>query len=173
MLRTLFQEAHQVQARGTEENGWQVTDLIDVAAAGWLETDAKELAGDAGKLSFESNKDVSGPINIAVALERKYGKKGQRVVVVGNANFLSNTFVATQGNLDLGVNIVNWLAGEDTLITIQPKPLKDANVNIQPGLLTWLIFLPVFDRPLGLFMLLIPLALLIIGVMNWLKRRRA
>ncbi len=173
MLRTLFQQAHQVQARGTEENGWQVTDLIDVASAGWLENDAKELAGDAGKLSFEANKDVSGPINIAVALERKYGKKGQRVVVVGNANFLSNTFVATQGNLDLGVNIVNWLAGEDTLITIQPKPLKDANVNIQPGLLTWLIFLPIFDRPLGLFMTLIPLALLIIGVMNWLKRRRA
>jgi len=84
-----------------------------------------------------------------------------------------NTFVATQGNLDLGVNIVNWLAGDDSLITIQPKPLKDANVNIKPGILTWLIFLPIFDKPLGLFMVVIPLALLVSGILLWLKRRKA
>jgi len=173
MLRTLFQEAHQVSAQGNDDNGWQVTNLIDVASAGWLENDAKELAGDANKVSYQAKSDISGPINIAVVLERKYGKKGQRVVVVGNANFLSNTFVATQGNLDLGVNIVNWLAGDDSLITIQPKPLKDANVNIKPGILTWLVFLPIFDKPLGLFMVVIPLALLVSGIMLWLKRRKA
>lgn len=173
MLRTLFQEAHQVTAQGNDDNGWQVSNLIDVAASGWLENDRKELSGDVNKISYDAKSDVSGPINIAVALERKYGKKGQRVVVIGNANFLSNTFVATQGNLDLGVNIVNWLAGDDSLITIQPKPLKDANVNIKPGILTWLIFLPIFGKPLGLFMLVIPLALLVSGILLWLKRRKA
>jgi len=173
MLRTLFQQAHQVSAQGNEENGWEVSNLVDVASSGWLENDPKELAGDAAKVSYEAKQDVSGPINIAVALERKYGKKGQRVVVVGNANFLSNTFVATQGNLDLGINIVNWLAGDDTLITIQPKPLKDANVNIKPSFMTWLVFLPVFNRPLGLFMVVIPLGLLVFGVMLWWKRRKA
>ncbi len=90
---------------------------------GWnlkkIPKDAKNL-----KVSFDRSKDKPGPINIGVALEREYGKKGQRVVVMGNANFLSNTFITNGGNLDFGINIVNWLAGDDRLITIQPLPLK-------------------------------------------------
>ena len=41
----------------------------------------------------------------------------------------SNTFITSGGNLDLGINIINWLAGDDQLITIQPMPLKDINVS--------------------------------------------
>ena len=111
MLRTLFPEARKVDARESFEFGWKPTQLIDAAPNGWLET------GEIGaKVSFDEKSDIPGPINIAVALERPYGKKGQRVVVVGNANFLSNTFLANGGNLDLGINMVNWLAGDDSLI---------------------------------------------------------
>ncbi|MBA3696838.1 MAG: GldG family protein, partial [Methylotenera sp.] len=127
MLRTLFPEAHQVTAKGNDDNGWKVSNLVEVAPNGWLAS--KKLAKDT-KPIFDEKNDKKGPINIGVALERTYGKKGQRVVVMGNANFLSNTFITNGGNLDLGVNIVNWLAGDDSLITIQPMPLKDINVTI-------------------------------------------
>jgi hypothetical protein len=36
MLRTLFPEAHQVSARGTDDNGWKVSNLVEVAPYGWL-----------------------------------------------------------------------------------------------------------------------------------------
>ncbi|MEY3411089.1 MAG: hypothetical protein RL593_665, partial [Pseudomonadota bacterium] len=89
----------------------------------------------------------------------------------------SNTFVTIGGNLDLGVNIVNWLAGDDTLITIQPKPLKDMNVTIpQQGwghVWALLVFMPIFGISFGLFQVLVPLALLVAGVMLWWKRRKA
>ncbi|TSA57882.1 MAG: ABC transporter, partial [Methylophilaceae bacterium] len=114
MLRTLFPEAHQVTAQGTEENGWKVSNLVEVAPNGWLAS--TKLAKDA-KPTFNEKTDKRGPINIGVALERTYGKKGQRIVVMGNGNFLSNTFITNGGNLDFGINIINWLAGDDKLIT--------------------------------------------------------
>jgi len=166
MLRTLFPEAHEVTAKGTDANGWKVSNLVEVAPNGWLA--AAKLAKDA-KPEFNEATDKRGPINIGVALERTYGKKGQRVVVMGNANFLSNTFITNGGNLDFGVNIVNWLAGDDSLITIQPMPLKDINVQIpdtKMGVVTaWTVFHG--------FQYFIPLGFLIAGFFLWWKRRKA
>ncbi|CAN4273845.1 ABC-type uncharacterised transport system [Methylophilaceae bacterium] len=166
MLRTLFPEAHQVTAIGNDENGWKVSNLVEVAPNGWLITG--KLVKDA-KPEFNEKTDKRGPINIGVALERIYGKKGQRVVVMGNANFLSNTFITNGGNLDLGVNIVNWLSGDDQLITIQPMPLKDINVTIPDSdtgrLVAWMVFHG--------FQYFLPLAMMVAGFYFWWKRRKA
>ncbi len=166
MLRTLFPEAHQVSAQGTDESGWKVSNLIEVAPNGWLSSD--KLAKDA-KPIFNEKKDKRGPVNIGVALERVYGKKGQRVVVMGNGNFLSNTFITNGGNLDLGINMVNWLAGDDKLITIQPMPLKDINVTIPDTdlgrMVAWLVFHG--------FQYFIPLGMVMAGFFFWWKRRKA
>ncbi len=78
MLRTLFPEAHQVSAHGTDENGWKVSNLIEVAPNGWLTSD--KLAKDV-KPIFNEKKDKRGPINIGVALERTYGKKGRQLFI--------------------------------------------------------------------------------------------
>ena len=166
MLRTLFPEAHEVVAKGNDENGWKVSNLVEVAPNGWLTSGKLEKNA---KPVFNEAKDKRGPINIGVALERTYGKKGQRVVIMGNANFLSNTFITNGGNLDFGVNIINWLAGDDNLITIQPMPLKDINVTIpdtRMGVVTaWTVF--------HSFQYFIPLGFMIAGFILWWKRRRA
>lgn len=166
MLRTLFPEAHEVTARGNDDNGWKVSNLVEVAPNGWLSSD--KLAKNV-KPVFNEKKDKRGPINIGVALERTYGKKGQRIVVMGNGNFLSNTFITNGGNLDLGVNMVNWLAGDDKLITIQPMPLKDINVTIPDTdsgrIIAWTVFHG--------FQYFIPLAMMIAGFFLWWKRRKA
>ena len=166
MLRTLFPEAHEVTAKGTDENGWKVNNLVEVAPNGWLSS--KKLAKDE-KPVFNEAKDKRGPINIGVALERVYGKKGQRVVIMGNANFLSNTFITNGGNLDLGVNMINWLAGDDKLITIQPMPLKDINVTIPDTNSARIVAWTVFHG----FQYFIPLGFMIAGIYFWWKRRRA
>ena len=164
MLRTLFPEARKVDAQDSYENGWQVTHLIEVAPNGWLEKGKID-----GKESYDEKQDERGPINIAVAIERIYGKKGQRIVVVGNGNFLANTFIANGGNLDLGLNIVNWLAGDDSLITIQPKPLKDVNMIIPDTnsgrILAWFVF--------NGFQYFVPLIFVIAGMVIWWRRRKA
>jgi len=90
------------------------------------------------------------------------------VVVIGTGNFLSNTFLGNGGNPDLGVNIVNWLAGDDKLITIQPKLLKDVNVIIPSDPWNRFVAMVVFFGT----RLVLPLALLIAGIVIWWRRRR-
>ena len=166
MLRTVFPEAHEVDGRASDDLGWKVGRLIDVAQNGWLESDKIPAGAQNLKVRFDQGKDKSGPINIGVALERQYGKKGQRVVVIGNANFLANTFITNGGNLDLGINIINWLAGDDRLITIQPMPLKDININIPSGSIAALV--------VGYgTQYVLPILILIAGMFLWWKRRKA
>jgi ABC-type uncharacterized transport system involved in gliding motility auxiliary subunit len=169
MLRTVFPEAHQIDGQASDDLGWKVGRLIDVAPNGWLESDKIPPGAQNLKVRFDQGKDKAGPINIGVALEREYGKKGQRVVVIGNANFLANTFITNGGNLDLGINIINWLAGDDRLITIQPMPLKDINVSIpatdQGRLVAWSVF--------HAFQYFIPVGLFVAGLFLWWKRRKA
>ena len=180
---TMYPEAHEVNAQASFENGWKVAKLVEVAQRGWLESDKIVEGGKNQKAVFDAKKDKPGPINIAIALERDYGKKGQRLVVVGNANFLSNTYITTFGNLDFGVNIVNWLTGDDSLITIQPMPLKDMNVVVPEmgkswgGLWTLLVFNPIkfykYYVQFGLFNFMIPFTVMIVGFYLWRKRKKA
>lgn len=168
-LRTLFPEAHEVDAKASYDFGWKVGRLVDVAPNGWLESEKIESGVKNKKVTFDTATDKRGPINVAVALERTYGKKGQRIVVVGNANFLSNTFVTNGGNLDFGINIVNWLAGDDELITIQPMPLKDANMTIPSTDAARMVAWTVFHG----FQFIIPLGFIIAGFWFWWRRRKA
>ncbi len=168
-LRTQFSEAHEIDAKASYELGWKVGRLVDVAPNGWLESEKIVNGGKNQKAVFDDKKDKRGPINIGVALEREYGKKGQRVVIMGNANFLSNTFITNGGNLDFGINIINWLAGDDSLITIQPMPLKDINVTIPNDNKSFVIAWMVFHG----FQYIIPLGFFIAGFWLWWKRRKA
>ena len=168
-LRTLFPEAHEVDATASYEFGWKVSRLVEVAPNGWLETEKIVDGGKNQRAVFDEKTDKRGPINIGVAMEREYGKKGQRVVVMGNGNFLSNTFITNGGNLDFGVNIVNWLVGDDSLITIQPMPLKDINVTIPSDDKSRIVAWTVFHG----FQYFVPLGFFVAGFWLWWKRRKA
>lgn len=155
-LLTLFPEARQIEVKDTMGD-WQITRLLSVAHNGWIETGKPD-----GKIDFDNKRDIPGPINIAVAMERKAERITQRVIVVGNGNFLSNSFIANGGNLTLGLNMVNWLAGDDNLIAIQPNLLKDVTVTY-----TKLEGLLIF----GGFVILLPIAFLVTGIVIWRRRR--
>jgi ABC-type uncharacterized transport system involved in gliding motility auxiliary subunit len=131
--------------------------LVQVAQRGWVEVGKLE-----GNVSFDKNRDFPGPVNIATAFERMVGDRQQRVVVVGNAGFLSNTFLGNGGNLDLGMNMVNWLSGDDRLITIQPRRAPDSNIDLPPRML----YLIAVHLHAGL-----PLLFLVTGIVIWWRRR--
>lgn len=153
---TFFPAARQI---GTTENEeWRVTPLVEVAQRGWVETGKLD-----GNISFDKNRDFAGPVNIATALERTVGDRSQRVVVVGTGEFLANAYLGNLGNLDLGVNIMNWLTGDDRMITIQPRPAPDSNLDIEPFTFYSIAFT---------FLLALPLAFTITGAVIWWRRRK-
>ncbi len=156
-VTSVFPYARRIAA--SEGTKWRFTPLVEVAQEGWLETGSLD-----NNVAFDRNKDVRGPIVVAAALERSVGDRKQRVVVTGSGHFLANQYVGTLGNLDLGVNMINWLAGDEALITVQPRTRADLTLQLTRGGLALVGF--------G-FLLVLPLALLICGGVIWWRRRKA
>jgi ABC-type uncharacterized transport system involved in gliding motility auxiliary subunit len=143
-----------------ENPDWQHTVLVEAAARGWVsrKVPKKDLP------VFDKLHDTPGPVVIAMALQRNINSREQRIVVVGNGAFLSNSFAGNGGNVDLGMNMVNWLAGEEHLITQQLRPAKDSKLELNA---TQLRFISIG------FLLGLPLLLGGVGIFIWWKRRRA
>ena len=139
-----------------ENPDWQHHALVEIGARAWVSTNAKPV--------FDKKRDTPGPAIIALALDRTIDDREQRIVVVGSGAFLSNIFAGNGGNVDLGINMVNWLAGEEHLITLQPRAAKDSNLVLGKMQLTFI----------GLtFLLGVPLLLAGGGTYLWWKRRSA
>jgi len=143
----------------SENPDWKHHVLVEVAARGWISRKTPK-----GKPIFDKEHDTPGPAIIAMALQRTVKDKEQRIVVVGNGAFLSNTYSGNGGNIDLGVNMVNWLTGEEHLITLQPRSAKDNSLVLSRTEL--------YAISIG-FLLVLPLLLAGAGGYVWWKRRRA
>ena len=156
-LNTLFPFARAVSTNANEE--WSVERLIEVAPRGWVESDGLDR-----KIVFDQERDIRGPVTVAVALERIKNQRTQRVVVVGGGHFLANTYLGNGGNLDLGINIVNWLMGDDVLIAIQPRSAPDVSLALTRG---WLFVI------VATFLIVVPLGCVVAGALIWWRRRRA
>jgi len=156
-LNTVFPFARQIGAN--EGRDWRITRLIDVAPRGWVEMGRLD-----DKISFDKARDIPGPVTIALALERSVSERPQRVIVVGNGSFLANQFLGNGGNLDLGMNMVNWLAGDDALITLQPRATIDSNLDLGRASQYFLLFT---------YFVFLPLAFAAVGVLIWWRRRKA
>lgn len=150
-----------------EENDiWDVQPFISTGDHTWLETGELE-----GEVNFDENSDIAGPLDIGITLEREIEseqgenlvRKQQRIVVVGDGDFLSNTYVNNSGNLDLGIRIMNWLGEDDDFIEIPARMAKD----------TQLEFSSFASVIIGFgFLIILPLALLATGLTIWWRRRK-
>jgi ABC-type uncharacterized transport system involved in gliding motility auxiliary subunit len=137
-----------------------------------------EIGPIAGKIAFDAAKgERQGPLDIGYALTRQINKAGQnktadpqkletpaeqRIVVIGDGDFLSNAYLGNGGNLDLGINMVQWLSRGDALINIPAKIAPDRTLELSP--------LASGSIAVG-FLFLLPGALLGAGALVWFKRR--
>ena len=76
----------------------------------------------------------------------------------------SNEFLASLGNADLVTNIINWISGDELLISIEPKSRVDMSLNLPPVAISLIVTCFLFAGPIGL---------LIAGMLIWWLRRRA
>ena len=147
------------RAIGWEENKeWQHTTLVEAAPRGWVSSRTPQ-----GKARFDKNNDVPGPVTIALALQRNINDREQRIVIVGSGSFLANAYSGNGGNMDLGINMVNWLSNEEKLISIQPRAVKDGAVSLsktQLGIIS------------GGLLIALPALLVLVGGVLWWRRRR-
>ena len=84
------------------------------------------------------------------------------MAVIGDSDFAANFALGIQGNRDLFVNTVNWLAQQENLIAIRPKEARDRRVTLTASQQTGVFWMS---------LLLIPAAVFGAGVYTWWRRR--
>lgn len=139
-----------------ENESWKHSVLVEAAPRGWIAPSLPQ-----GKVTFDKARDTPGPAVIALALSRNINERDQRIIVVGSGSFLANSFSGNGGNLDLGTNLINWLAAEDALIVTRPRAVRDDNLQLSRTQLT----------TIGTMLLLV-LPLLLAGIGGWMWWRR-
>ncbi len=156
---TLFPEAHAIN---TVSDQWQSIPLLNSLGRSWSETGTMQ-----GSVSFTKDNDIPGPLTIGMLLSRDQGKdenkRQQRVAVIGDGDFLANSFLGNGANQDLGSRLLNWLSNDDSFIKIPPRAAPDTQLTITPMLSLFI--------GAG-FLLVIPGLLLGTGFTIWWKRRK-
>jgi len=154
---TVFPFARQIAFNENDE--WRTIPLVDVAPNGWVESGSLDET-----ITFNQNEDVAGPVTIAVALTRQVDHREQRIIVVGSGHFLANSYLGNGNNLDFGINMINWLTGDEDLVSIQPRATVDNQLVLNETALGSIVII---------FLFILPSLFLISGVVIWWRRKRS
>jgi ABC-type uncharacterized transport system involved in gliding motility auxiliary subunit len=149
--------------------------LLETSQQSWAETDLKSLAG--GKVEFTEGADRHGPITLGMAVTAPATdapappganatpdapKPESRIVAIGDSDFAGNNALGIQGNQDLFLNSINWLAQQENLIAIRPREARDRRLTLTADQQQRIFLLSVF---------VIPGLVLAGGVYSWWRRR--
>ena len=141
------------------DSTYKSVDLLSTTDQAWNETGTL-----AGVINYDASQgEKLGPLTLGLALTRNVANKKQRIVVMGDSDFLSNAYLNNVGNLDLGLRIVKWLTFDDNVIDIPARMAPDNRLNLTPMRIAIIGF--------G-FLIILPLALLSAGLWIWRKRKR-
>jgi ABC-type uncharacterized transport system involved in gliding motility auxiliary subunit len=148
---------------------WQVDEILNTLPTSWLETSGSLE----GNVRFdEGSGDQAGPLPIGVTLTRTLDAAGdkpeakprdQRVAVIGDSDFMLNSFVGLGANLDLATNLFNWLSVDDKLLDVPVTRAPDTQLVMGE---TAGFLLAIF------FLFVLPIGLLVAGTWIWWQRRR-
>jgi len=139
--------------------GWAASRLIFSSDQAWSETQPLE-----GNVDFDEGEDFLGPLPLALGFSRRFAEREQRVVVVGDGDFVANAYLQNSGNQDLGVRFIEWLAHDDALIAVPTRAAEDNALVLN----NW------HKAVIGFgFLIILPGAFALNGLLIWWRRRRA
>ena len=163
-LTTLFPGAVAIDVN--QSDTWNSQPIIVSGEHTWSEQ--SELSSE---IEYDDSVDKIGPLNIAVSLSREIETEkdgeptnvNQRILIVGDGDFLSNQFLANSGNSELGYRLINWLSNDDDFISIPAKTADDLYLELSET--TKIIII------LG-FLILLPVMLISFGLLIWWRRKK-
>lgn len=165
-LTTLFPQAAGIaQLAGSR---WAAAPLLRSGERSWNETGHIPKPGEAADtVRHDADAgELAGPLDLGFALSRvspRPDRREQRVVVLGDGDFLSNSFLGNGGNREFGQRVFDWLLGDDAQILVPDRSAPDRELRLSQGALGALA--------LG-FLIALPLLLVAAGALVWWRRRR-
>jgi ABC-type uncharacterized transport system involved in gliding motility auxiliary subunit len=171
---SIFSMASSVRPKDKNAKEATYTELVKSSPQAWAETDLAALFDRAEPSAQLDDKDIKGPVSLAVVYEKKLTPadapkkegevnfdKASRVVVFGSVSWLLNANLEVYANRDLGLNVINWLVGEEGGVSIRPKSLKGSMTPISAETFTTLL----------VSSFIIPEFILLFGLLVWWFRR--
>lgn len=111
--------------------------------------------------------DIQGPLDIAVAVEHKGSAKPSKIIVMGNASFISDGAASQYGdlyqnNMYFFLSSLNWMMDKKDELIVPTKNYEQIVLNInesQMGIMFWVV------------VVLLPLIILGAGLFVFMRRR--
>ncbi|MGH8171675.1 MAG: GldG family protein [Rhodanobacteraceae bacterium] len=147
---------------------WDIQSILRSSDKSWNETGHIPKAGEAAD-TIRPDADageIPGPLDLGFALSRvspRPDRREQRVVVIGDGDFLSNTSLGNGGNREFGQRVFDWLLGDDDQIVVPDKTAPDRALAFTQSGLGMLSFA---------FLIALPALLAVMGSLIWWRRRR-
>jgi len=178
LVPSFFSYARSVEIDDEIDSGWVLTELAMTSEQAWAETN---LTSD--KAEYNEDADIPGPVPVAVIGYKNVDVESPeddddavdtsevsedspvaeaRFAVVGDADFIANGLLLTNGNIDLFINMINWLAEQDDLVAIAPKDKTATPMALSTRQILLMLLVS---------LILVPLAVLGSGIAVWLVRR--
>jgi ABC-type uncharacterized transport system involved in gliding motility auxiliary subunit len=161
---TVFPKALAIDMLDTQSD-WHQVSLLNSQDNSWSETNSKQTESIAAT-QFDKSEDIAGPLSLGYVMTRGPDEQRdtqQRVAVIGDGDFVSNSYIGNGGNLDLGIALMSWLSADDDFIAIPVKTTIDSQLDLSR----------IQSSVIGLgFLFVLPLMLLAIGLGLWWWRRK-
>jgi ABC-type uncharacterized transport system involved in gliding motility auxiliary subunit len=142
--------------------GVSQADLVLTAEQSWAETNLAGLNDESQQVAFNEGEDLPGPVSLAAVGENF--NSNARLVVYGDAEFVTDAYITAYGNSDLMVNSIDWAVGQENLINLTPKNATQ-RLMIPPQRMTMNLILLTT-------VIILPGLILLAGIFIWAQRRR-
>lgn len=159
-----------LQYNAAAANGYTVKPLFVTDSAGvWNELETVDFVDDSATLNLAAGETVADNMATAIALSRKVNEKEQKVIILGDADCISNGELGHSrkdvmaGNFLLIAGSFNWLSNYDAPVDVSRPPFTDNDIKIgKTG----------FKISKIAFTGVLPAVMLISYLIIWFRRRR-
>lgn len=158
-MPTFYPVARSVRSSATVPEGLKVLPLAFSGSNSWGETNLSTL--ESGEATFEIDSDLPGPVPLFTVVEA-VNHEG-RMTVVGDSDFLTNTYLPLSGNKELMMRALRWLSRDERYVK-----LENYSPRFQP------LFIHGRQRlvMLTVSLLVYPLFFLLLGlIQNYIRRK--
>lgn len=154
-----FPYVREMYSSAKHRGSLEIAPLLSTSDSAFARSDMENASGE------KADGDVDGPFDVAFAVTETLDGKVANAVVFATPIFLDESFISYSGNLNLFLNSLKWMCDlEENISVVETKSLSD-NGSLEVASTAFIVWGSVLT-------VAIPLAVLVTGVVIYVKRKK-